>query len=165
MRAQGGYAMTETGMGTQFPVDLADMDESDSVGICSPFREARLVSDDGNPTPVGQVGELWLRGRGIFCGYWNKPEANAESFEGDWFKTGDLFRRDEAGFHWIAGRRKDMIRRSGENIACRAIEATLREMSEILDVAAVPVRDAKRGEEVKIFVELQRGLTPVSSVI
>lgn len=158
VRGQNAYAMTETGMGTQFPNGFEEMDESGSVGIRSPFREIRLVSDDGSPTRVGEIGELWVKGRGLFLGYWNKPEANAECFEGEWFKTGDLFRQDEIGFHWIVGRKKEMIRRSGENIAAREVEAVIREIPEIADVAAVPVQDAKRGEEVKIYVELQEGI-------
>ncbi|WP_342734299.1 class I adenylate-forming enzyme family protein [Bradyrhizobium sp. B117] len=160
VRGQSAYGMTEIGFGTQFPNDLDEMDDTGSVGIPSPFREARLVNDDGSPTPVGEIGELWVRGRGMFLGYWKKPETNAESFEGEWFKTGDLFRQDDAGFLWIVGRKKEMIRRSGENIAAREVESVIREIPEIADVAAVPVRDAKRGEEIKICVELHEGLKP-----
>lgn len=160
VRGQSAYGMTEIGFGTQFPNDLEEMDDTGSVGIPSPFREVRLVNDDGGPTPIGEVGELWVRGRGMFLGYWNKPEANAECFEDGWFKTGDLFRQDDAGFLWIVGRKKDMIRRSGENIAAREVESVIREIPEIADVAAVPVRDAKRGEETKIYVELHEGLRP-----
>jgi len=160
VRGQDGFAMTEIGFGTQMPGDLDEMDDSGSVGIRAPFRRLRLVNEDGTPTPPGEVGELWVSGRSIFMGYWNKPEANASSFEGEWFKTGDLFRRDELGFLWLVGRTKDMIRRSSENIAAREVEAVIREIPEIAYVAAVPVRDEKRGEEVKIFVELKEGVMP-----
>lgn len=157
VRAQNCFAMTEIGCGTQVHRDIDDLN---SNGLRAPFRELRLVNDDGSPTSVGEVGELWVKGRGIFKGYWNKPEANAESFEGEWFKTGDLMRRDEFGFHWLVGRKKDMIRRSAENIAAREVEAVIRDLPEIVDVAAIPVRDAKRGEEVKICVELRQDLEP-----
>ena len=160
VRGQDGFAMTEIGFATQMPNDIDEMDDSGSVGIRAPFRSLRLVNEDNSPTPVGEVGELWVSGRGIMKGYWNKPEANAESFEGEWFKTGDLMRRDELGFYWLVGRKKEMIRRSNENIAAREVEAVIREIPEISDVAAVPVRDAKRGEEVKIYVELKEGFTP-----
>ncbi|MVT54768.1 AMP-binding protein [Bradyrhizobium yuanmingense] len=159
VRTQDAYGMTEIWFGTQMPIDLDEMATSGSVGIRAPFRNLRLMNEDGTPTPVGEVGELWVSGRGIFNGYWNRPEANASLFEGEWFRTGDLLRRDELGFYWMVGRTKDMIRRSGENIAAREVEAIIREIPEIADVAAVPVRDAKRGEEVKIFVELREGLT------
>ncbi|WP_426411764.1 class I adenylate-forming enzyme family protein [Bradyrhizobium ganzhouense] len=156
---QDAFGMTEIWFGTQMPNNLDEMAESGSVGLRAPFRNLKLMSDDGTPTPVGEVGELWVSGRGIFNGYWNRPEANAASFKKEWFKTGDLLRRDELGFHWLVGRTKDMIRRSGENIAAREVEAVIREIPEIADVAAVPVQDAKHGEEVKICVELKEGVT------
>lgn len=156
----GYYGMTEIGSGTQFPGDFEETVETGSLGLRAPFRELRLVNGDGSTTPVGEDGELWVKGRGVFKGYWNRPEANAAQFEGDWFKTGDLLRCDEFGFYWLVGRTKDMIRRSGENIAAREVEAIIREIAEIAEVAAVPVRDVKRGEEVKIYVELKEGLSP-----
>jgi len=159
VRTQDAYGMTEIGFGTQMPNDLDEMADSGSVGIRAPFRNLRLMNCDGTPTAVGEVGELWVSGRGILKGYWNRPEANA-SFKDGWFRTGDLLRRDDLGFYWLVGRTKDMIRRSGENIAAREVEAVIREIPEIADVAAVPVPDAKRGEEVKIYVELKEGLTP-----
>ncbi|MCK1266271.1 acyl--CoA ligase [Bradyrhizobium sp. 49] len=160
VRTQDAYGMTEIGFGTQMPNELDELAESGSVGLCAPFRKLRLMNDDGTPTQVGEIGELWASGRGIFRGYWRRPEASAASFEGEWFKTGDLLRRDELGFYWLVGRIKDMIRRSGENIAAREIEAVLREIAQIADVAAVPVADVKRGEEVKVYLELKEGLTP-----
>ncbi|MET4316175.1 class I adenylate-forming enzyme family protein [Bradyrhizobium sp. RT4b] len=162
---QDAYGMTEIGFGTRMTSELQDMDESGSVGISAPFRALRLMNEDGSLTPVGGVGELWVSGRGIFDGYWNKPEANVALFEGKWFKTGDLMRCDELGFYWLVGRTKDMIRRSGENIAAREVEAVIREIPEIADVAAVPVCDSKRGEEVKIYVELREGVEPCDSLV
>ncbi|WP_342709944.1 class I adenylate-forming enzyme family protein [Bradyrhizobium sp. B124] len=162
---QEAYGMTEIGFGTRMANDFDELADSGSVGICAPFRALRLMNEDGSPTRVGDVGELWVRGRGIFKGYWDKPDANAALFEGDWFKTGDLMHRDEFGFHWLVGRTKDMIRRSSENIAAREVETVIREIPEIVDVAAVPVRDVKRGEEVKIHVELSEGVTPDNQVV
>ncbi|WP_036011965.1 class I adenylate-forming enzyme family protein [Bradyrhizobium yuanmingense] len=160
VRTQEAYGMTEIGFGTRMANEFDELADSGSVGICAPFRELRLMSEDGSLTPVGEIGELWVRGRGVFSGYWNNPRANAVLFEGEWFKTGDLMRRDELGFHWLVGRTKDMIRRSSENIAAREVESVIRELPEIVDVAAVAVRDGKRGEEVKIYVELRQGVTP-----
>ncbi|MCS3765662.1 MULTISPECIES: class I adenylate-forming enzyme family protein [Bradyrhizobium] len=160
VNTQDAYGMTEIGFGTRMTNELDELADSGSVGIRSLFRELRLMNEDGSPTLVGNVGELWVRGRGIFKGYWNKPEANAASFEGEWFKTGDRMRRDELGFYWLVGRTKDMIRRSSENIAAREVEVIIRESPEIVDVAAVPVPDVKRGEEVKIYVQLNEGVAP-----
>lgn len=160
VRTQEAYGMTEIGFGTLMTNEFDELADSGSVGIRAPFRALRLMNEDGSPTPIGNVGELWVKGRGILKSYWNKPEANATLFEGEWFKTGDLMRRDELGFHRLVGRTKDMIRRSSENIAAREVEAVIREIPDIADVAAVPVRDVKRGEEVKIYVELREGITP-----
>ncbi|WIW50217.1 class I adenylate-forming enzyme family protein (plasmid) [Bradyrhizobium sp. 62B] len=157
---QDAYGMTEIGFGTRMPNELDDLAEPGSVGIRAPFRVLRLMNGNGSPAMVGEVGELWVSGRGLFRGYWNKPDANASLFDGEWFKTGDLMRRDKLGLYWLVGRTKDMIRRSGENIAAREVEAIIRELPEIADVAAVPVPDLERGEEVKICVELNVGVTP-----
>ncbi|UPJ26332.1 class I adenylate-forming enzyme family protein [Bradyrhizobium sp. CW1] len=160
VRGNYTWGMTEIGCGTQMPLDIQQMNDAGSLGIRAPFRELRLVNDDGSPTGVGEAGELWVKGRGIFTGYWNKPEANEDCFHGEWFKTGDLMRRNELGLYWFVGRKKDIIRRYADNISALEVEAIIRELPEIADVAAVPVRDDKRGEEVKIYVELKEGLTP-----
>lgn len=109
--------------------------------------------------PVGEVGELLVRGPGILQGYYRKPEATAAAFWGDWFRTGDLFRQDERGYLYILGRTKDMVRRAGENIAAREVESILLELPEIAECAVVPVPDDTRGEEVKAYLVLQPGLT------
>jgi crotonobetaine/carnitine-CoA ligase len=114
-----------------------------------------VVDESGNDVPDGETGELVVRGPGIMSGYYCRPDANRDSYFGDWFRTGDLFRRDERGFHYIVGRLKDMVRRSSENIAAREVEAVLRGMPEILEAAIVPVPDAMRGEEVKAYIVLQ----------
>ncbi|WP_210266297.1 AMP-binding protein [Bradyrhizobium australiense] len=89
VRTQDAYGMTEIGFGTLMTNQFDDLAESGSVGIRAPFRKLRLMNEDGSPTPVGDVGELWVSGRGILTGYWNKPNANAALFEGDWFKDGE----------------------------------------------------------------------------
>lgn len=160
VRANYTWGMTEIGNGTQMPCEIQEMNSAGSLGFRAPFRELRLVNDDGSLTSVGEVGELWVKGRGIFTGYWNRAKANAGCFNGEWFKTGDLMRRDELGLYWFVGRKKDIIRRFGDNISAREVEAVIREIPEIADVAAVPVPDDKRGEEVKIYIELKEGLTP-----
>ncbi len=153
------FGMTEIGSGLFMPIEATDMVGSGSCGIPSPFREARVADPEGRSVAAGEVGELVVRGPGLLKGYYNKPEATAAAFHGDWFRTGDLFRQDERGYFYIVGRIKDMIRRAGENISAREIEAVLRGMSEIVEAAAVPVPDPTRGEEVKACVVLQPGLT------
>lgn len=158
--AREAFGMTEVGSGLFMPMEATDMVGSGACGRPSPFREARIVGADGTPVRPGEVGELELRGPGMLQGYYGKPEATAAAFDGDYFRTGDLFRQDERGYFYIVGRVKDMIRRAGENIAAREVEAVLRGLPEIVEAAAVPVPDERRGEEVKVCVVLQPGLEP-----
>ena len=88
-------------------------------------------------------------------GYYKKPEATAAAFHGEWFRTGDLFRQDERGYFYIVGRVKDMIRRSGENIAAREVEEVILGLPAVAEVGCVPVPDDRRGEEVKALIVLQ----------
>ena len=157
--AREAFGMTEAGSCLFMPIEATDMVGSGSCGMPSPFREARIVDANGMPASPGDVGELEVRGPGILLGYYKNPEATEAAFDDGWFRTGDLFRRDERGYFYIVGRIKDMIRRSGENIAAREVEAVLRGLPQVVEVAAVPVPDPKRGEEVKIYVVLQPGLT------
>jgi acyl-CoA synthetase (AMP-forming)/AMP-acid ligase II len=159
-RAREWFGMTEIGAGLYVPEEDSHMVGSGSCGIPTPFREVMIVGPDGRRVARGEIGELCVRGPGIMLGYFRKPEANAASFLGDWFRTGDLFREDEHGYFYIVGRIKDMIRRSQENISAREVEEVLRAMPEIKEAAAVPVPDPLRGEEVKAYVQLMPGLRP-----
>ena len=114
------------------------MTGSGSCGVAEPFRECRIADENGNDLPTGTVGELLVRGPGILQGYYNNPEATAKAFHGDWFRTGDLFRQDERGYFYIVGRVKDMIRRSGENVAAREVEEVVLRITGVSEAACVP---------------------------
>ena len=165
LTAREAFGMTEIGSGLYMPMEAVDMVGSGSCGIPTPFRKSRLIDDAGNDVADGQIGELLIAGPGIFQGYYGKPDATAETLRDGWFHTGDLFRRDAQGYHYIVGRKKDMIRRSGENIACREVEGVLRDMDEIEEVALVPVKDDLRGEEVKAYLTLSPGETADETLI
>ena len=153
--AMEAFGMTEVGPCLYMPLDRTEMIGSGSCGIPAPFRECRIVDEKGDDVMAGQVGELVVRGSAMMSGYYLKPEANRDAFFGDWFRTGDLFRKDKQGFHYIVGRLKDMVRRSSENIAAREVEAVLRGLPEVLEAAIVAVPDEIRGEEVKAYIVLQ----------
>jgi acyl-CoA synthetase (AMP-forming)/AMP-acid ligase II len=153
------YGMTETGATLYMPADAGHMSGSGSCGVPAPFRECRIVDANGQDVARGEVGELWVRGRGILKGYFDKPQANAAAFSGEWFRTGDLFRQDEAGYYYIQGRIKDSIRRSAENISAHEVESVAAGVRGVLEVAAVGVADALRGQEVKLCLLLQPGET------
>ena len=163
--AREAFGMTEIGSGMYMPMEAMDMVGSGSCGIAAPFRTTRIVDDQGQAVATGEVGELLVKGPGMFQGYIGRPDATAEAFRDGWFRTGDLFRKDAQGYHYIVGRKKDMIRRSGENIACREVEGVLRDMEEIEEVALIPVPDDLRGEEVKAYVQLQDGFQPDAQTV
>ncbi|MBR1217220.1 AMP-binding protein [Bradyrhizobium sp. U87765 SZCCT0131] len=153
--AMEAFGMTETGPTLFVPLEATQMIGSGSCGVPTAFRECRVVDEAGQDVPRGEIGELVVRGPGMMLGYYKKPEANEASYFGDWFRTGDLFRQDENGFFYIVGRLKDMVRRAGENIAAREVEAVLKNLPDVHDAAVIAVPDDLRGQEVKAYVVLQ----------
>lgn len=152
------FGMTETGMDLYQPEEAASMVGEKSCGLECPFRQCRVMTEDGVEAEAGQIGELWVRGPGVIKGYYKNPAANAASFSGEWFRTGDLFSRDASGFFYYKGRLKEMIRRSGENIAAQEVEAVLLGCPFVIEAAVVGVPDADRGEEVKAFLICREGV-------
>ncbi|NYT82817.1 AMP-binding protein [Alcaligenaceae bacterium] len=158
--AREAFGMTECGTCLFMPIEATDMTGSGSCGKPGPFRQARIVDESGQPLEAGQVGELQVRGPGMLQSYYKNPQATDAAFDGSWFRTGDLFRQDERGYFYIVGRVKDMIRRAGENIAAREVEAVINALPQVAESAALPVPDEVRGEEVKIYVTLREGFSP-----
>ena len=153
------FGMTETGVDLVVTLEDTESVGSGAMGRPIPTKEVRVVDEAGQPVPDGQVGELVVRGKPMMLGYWNKPEATAQTIRQGWLHTGDLVYRDERGyFHWVA-RLKDMVRRGGENIASAEVESVLIEHPAVQAVAVVPVPDALRGEEVKAYIVLQPDYT------
>lgn len=158
-RARAAFGMTEIGCGLTMPIEASEMVGSGSCGIAGPFRQARIADAEGRTVPPGESGELLIRGPGMLVGYYNRPEATAAAFHGDWFRTGDLAVQDTDGFVTIQGRIKEMIRRAGENISATEVEAALLAIPGVAEAAALPVPDALRGEEVKAYLVLEEGKT------
>jgi crotonobetaine/carnitine-CoA ligase len=157
------FGMTETGVDLIVPFEDSFTVGSGAMGKSIPTKEARVVNADGNDVPEGGVGELILRGEPMMMGYWNKPEATAETMRNGWLHTGDLVFKDEKGyFHWRA-RLKDTIRRAGENISSVEVEGVLMEHPMVKVAAVVPVPDELRGEEVKAYIVLKDGYTKESA--
>jgi len=156
--ARNSFGMTEIGGGITLPPEATDMIGTGTCGLPAPFREVRIVGSNEEDVAAGEIGELWITGRAILAGYYKRPEANAESFRGKWFRTGDLFRQDERGYYYIVGRIKEMIKRAGENISAFEVETVLRKMDSIAEAAAVAVEDPVRKEEVKVYILLKEGV-------
>jgi fatty-acyl-CoA synthase len=117
-----------------------------SVGKVIPTVAARVVDEDMNDVPVGQVGEIVYRAPTLMAGYWNNPKATAEAFAGGWFHSGDLVRQDDEGYVWVVDRKKDMIISGGENIYCAEVENVLAAHPLIGEVAVIGRPHSKWGE-------------------
>ncbi|MBB1089278.1 long-chain fatty acid--CoA ligase [Lysobacter sp. SG-8] len=146
------YGLTETSPAACInPMDLKDY--NGSIGLPIPSTDACVKDEDGRLLPVGEVGELCIRGPQVMKGYWNRPEETDKVLDADgWLHTGDMARMDENGYFYIVDRKKDMILVSGFNVYPNEIEDVIAEMPQVLEVAAVGVPDEKSGEVVKVVI-------------
>ncbi|RRO20730.1 long-chain-fatty-acid--CoA ligase [Saccharopolyspora rhizosphaerae] len=117
-----------------------------SVGTPMINVEVRIVDDEMNDVPQGEVGEIVYRGPTVMREYWNKPEETAEAFRGGWFHSGDLVRQDADGYIYVVDRKKDMIISGGENIYCAEVEEALSGHPKVGEVALIGVPDERWGE-------------------
>jgi long-chain acyl-CoA synthetase len=145
-----GYGLTETSpVATSNPTDA---EFTGSVGLPVPSTDIMIADDDGKALPVGEIGEICIRGPQVMEGYWQRPEETAKvMLPGGWLKTGDVGRLDDRGFVYIEDRKKDMILVSGFNVYPNEIENVVVEMDGILEAAAIGVPDERSGEIVKVF--------------
>ncbi|CAN3126442.1 fatty-acid--CoA ligase FadD5 [Mycobacterium sp. smrl_JER01] len=132
-----------------------------SVGKVIPTVSARIVDEDMNDVPIGQVGEIVYRAPTLMAGYWNNPKATAEAFAGGWFHSGDLVRQDDEGYIWVVDRKKDMIISGGENIYCAEVENVLAAHPDIVEVAVIGREHAKWGEVPVAVAVLRSSLSAV----
>jgi long-chain acyl-CoA synthetase len=153
-----GWGMTETSA-TCTSHSAEDYEHRpDSCGPAQPVCDLKIVGANGDILPPGEVGELWARGPNIVKGYWNKPEATAQTFVDGWVKTGDIARVDEEGFCFIIDRAKDMLIRGGENIYCIEVENVLYEHPAVMDAALIGKPHKTLGEEPVAIVHLTPGM-------
>ena len=141
-----GYGMTETSPSVTM-LDAADaMRKLGSAGKGVMHCEVRIVAEDGTDAAPGAVGELWTRGPNVTPGYWNRPDATASSFEGDWLKTGDAARYDDDGFIFIVDRWKDMYISGGENVYPAEVENVVYQLPGVAEAAVIGVPSDRWGE-------------------
>jgi long-chain acyl-CoA synthetase len=159
LQAGQGWGMTETSATATSNVAEDYERKPESCGVPSPTGEVRIVGDRGETVPPGDVGELWYRGPIVVRGYWNNPQATAETFVDGWVKTGDLARVDDEGFVYIVDRAKDMLIRGGENIYCVEVENALYEHPAVMDAAVIGLPHRTLGEEPAAVVSLKEGAT------
>ena len=143
-----GWGMTETNaIGTGIGGEDY-LSHPGSSGRCSAVLDITIVDDSGNQLQAGERGELLIRGTSIIRGYWNRPDANAETFTDGWLRTGDVAYLDDEGYLYIVDRIKDLVIRGGENIGCAEVEAALLAHGDILEATVYAVPDDRLGEEV-----------------
>lgn len=124
----------------------------------------KLLDENGNEVPDGQVGELYSRGPAFFREYWNLPEITKSAFQGEYFSAGDMGRRDEDGYYYLVDRKKNMIITGGENVYPSEVENVIGAHPKVKDVAVIGVPDPKWGEMVKAIVILHAGVEPTEQL-
>jgi long-chain acyl-CoA synthetase len=152
-----GYGMTESSSLTSSIGGADYAARPTSVGVPVPICDVRIVDDARADVPLGDVGEIWIKGPTVVPGYWNRPEDTARTFTDGWLHSGDLGRVDEDGFLYIVDRAKDMVIRGGENISSIEVEAALFEHPAVLEAAVFSVPHQVLGEEVGAVVRLRPG--------
>jgi fatty-acyl-CoA synthase len=153
-----GYGLTEVGPNCFSMTDDESLRKTGSVGKPIFHSQMRLIDPaSGLDAPVGQTGELLIRGPHVCTGYWQNPEATAKALVDGWFYTGDMARVDEDGFYTIAGRFKDMLISGGENIYAAEVEKVFRDHPAVQDAALIGLPDPKWGEIGLMAVVLKAG--------
>jgi len=153
-----GYGLSETSPVASFN-HPDKVRKPGSIGTPIVGVEMRLVDDEGQTAPEGEIGEIAIRGHNVMKGYWNKPDATAEAIRDGWFRTGDMARVDSDGYYFIVDRKKDLIIRGGYNVYPREIEEVLHEHPAVAEVAVIGIPHPSLGEEVGAAVALKPGAT------
>jgi fatty-acyl-CoA synthase len=152
---QQGFGMSEAAPSiATLDKDLA-LEKAGSIGKAVFHLDARIVDDEMNDLPAGDVGELVIRGPNLLQGYWNRPDATEAAFSGEWFHTGDLARMDPDGCIYIVERKKDMFISGGENVYPAEVENVIYELPQIAEAAVIGVPDEKWGEVGRAVVVLK----------
>lgn len=154
-----GYGLTEFGPNVFSLNQEESRRKMGSIGFPNFYIEARVADEAGNELPAGEIGELILRGPVMMSGYWQNPEATAEVLRGGWLHTGDLVRRDEEGFYYVVGRKKEMFISGGENVYPAEVEKVLRQVNGVREVAVVGVPHDKWGECGRAFLSVETNVS------
>jgi long-chain acyl-CoA synthetase len=154
-----GYGLSEASPVTHNNPPFLGEGREGSIGIPIPSTEARIVDTEAGETeiPVGESGELIIKGPQIMKGYWGMPDETAQTLRDGWLYTGDIAKMDESGYFYIVDRKKDMILASGYNVYPREIEEVLFEHPDVAEAVAIGIPDEYRGETVKAFVVRRSG--------
>lgn len=152
-----GYGMTETN--AYGPQNAGDdfVNNPTSTGRPVPIMDVKVTDPVGETLAVGETGEIWFRSPSLIRGYWNRPDATAETIVDGWLRSGDIGHVDDDGFVYVSDRAKDMILRGGENIYCAEVEATIYEHPAVYEAAVYGVPHVRLGEELACHVMVKEG--------
>jgi long-chain acyl-CoA synthetase len=146
-----GYGLTETApVATCNPIDGTE--RIGTIGMPLPNTEVMIADDAGNPVPLGERGEIFIKGPQVMKGYWNRPEETALVMQGDWFKSGDIGVMDADGYTKIVDRKKEMILVSGFNVYPNEVEDAIASCAGVLEVGVIGMPDPKSTEKVVAYV-------------
>ncbi|MGA1141622.1 MAG: class I adenylate-forming enzyme family protein, partial [Ilumatobacteraceae bacterium] len=159
---QLGYGMTETNAFGPGNRGHDYVSHPTSTGRCAPPMLVEIRDDNGTALPAGRTGEIWMFGPMLIRGYWNKPEATAETIVNGWLRSGDIGRMDDEGFLYIEDRAKDMILRAGENVYGAEVEHAIYEHPAVHEAAVFGVPHERLGEEVAValYPKVGHHITP-----
>ncbi len=161
----GIYGSTEAGNYTTLSTGEDERERPGTIGRPLMGFDVAVLDEDDREVPVGEAGELGLRGPSTMLGYWNLPEATDAALRSGWLHTGDVVRMDADGYLYFVDRVKDMIKSGGENVYSIEVEAVLAEHPDVADVAVVGVPDRRWGEAVKALVVATPGATPDPEIL
>ncbi len=155
------YGMTES-----LTIIGSPVEETPPIGSCGrnimPGLEVKILDEQGREAPPGIPGEIIIKNQNIMKGYFKNPEAMEEAIKNNWFHTGDMAYKDNDGYLYFIDRKKDIVRRSGENISAREVEEVLNTHPKILESAVIGIPDRIRGEEIKAYLMVKPGEEPPS---
>jgi long-chain acyl-CoA synthetase len=146
-----GYGLTEAAPAVTSNA-AGPVAKAGSIGLPLPGVEVRLVDEDGDDAEDEDPGEIFVKGPNVFAGYWSRPEATAEVFDGDWLRTGDVAYRDEDGYLFLVDRKKDLIIVSGFNVYPKEVEDAIARHPKVAEAAVVGIPDPRTGEAVQAWV-------------
>jgi len=147
------YGMTETGTSTYNP--CGRQNRVGSIGVVAPGFTASVRNDDSVEIPVNDVGRLWMKSPSNMIGYWNRPDATAETIVDGWLDTGDLVSADAENYFWFRGRKKQIIIHDGSNICPQEVEDSLLENPAVACAGVIGIHNLVHGENVRAYITLR----------
>jgi acyl-CoA synthetase (AMP-forming)/AMP-acid ligase II len=154
------YGLTEASGPCCIHLGIGNEHKLGSIGKAGFNWEARIVDENGNDVPLGEVGEIIVKGNGVMRGYYKNPEKTVETIKDGWLYTGDVGKKDKDGFIWFVDRKKDVVISGGENIYPIEIEGTLQSHPKVHDVGVIGLPDERLGEMAVAIIELKPDVPP-----